>query len=121
MNYIYTILGVFTVALLIYFNSVISKLEQENTSLKSSLYASTLANESYEKTLETLSSDYQKGLEVLANMRQEKQKEVRYVTQIKERIVRDNNSTCIDAINAVYARLHEQNYSANKTSATSKN
>ncbi|EAK0835612.1 TPA: hypothetical protein RPW15_000726 [Campylobacter fetus subsp. venerealis] len=121
MNYIYTILGVLTVALLIYFNSVISKLELENTSLKSSLNTATLSNESYEKTLEILSSDYQKGLEVLANLKQEKQKEIRYVTQVKERIIKDNNSTCIDAINAIYARLHEQRDSNKQAIRDAKN
>ncbi|WP_188347247.1 hypothetical protein, partial [Campylobacter fetus] len=74
----------------------------------SSLNSAVYANHSYEKTIESLSSDYQKGLEVLANLKQEKQKEVRYVTQIKEKIIHDTNSTCIDAINAIYARLHEQ-------------
>uniref|UniRef100_UPI001EE3BE25 hypothetical protein n=1 Tax=Campylobacter fetus TaxID=196 RepID=UPI001EE3BE25 len=104
-----------------YVQATINQLDHDNTELRTSLSHATQANESYRVTLEQIQNDYAKGLEVLSDMRKEKQKEVRYVTQIKEKIIHDNNSTCIDAINAIYARLHEQNYSANKTSATSKN
>ncbi|OCR85008.1 hypothetical protein CFT13S00388_09540 [Campylobacter fetus subsp. testudinum] len=108
MNYIYTILLLGAGASLVYFNIQLNRLELENTSLNRSLNTAIYANEEYEKMIQTLSDDYAKGLEVLSNARQEKQKEVRYVTQIKERIIHDNNSTCIDAINAIYARMHQQ-------------
>ncbi|EAH8300447.1 hypothetical protein ACLH6Q_000695 [Campylobacter fetus] len=121
MNYIYIILAVIAAAFLVYFNTAINNLKLENASLTSSLNSAVYANQDYKKTIESLSSDYQKRLEVLANLKQEKQKEIRYVTQVKERIIKDNNSTCIDAINAIYARLHEQRDSNKQAIRDAKN
>ncbi|WP_163225929.1 hypothetical protein [Campylobacter fetus] len=108
MNYIYIILACFIAGFMYYVQATINQLDHDNTELRTSLSHATQANESYRVTLEQIQNDYAKGLEVLSDMRKEKQKEVRYVTQIKEKIIHDNNSTCIDAINAIYARLHEQ-------------
>lgn len=108
MNYIYAAVGLL-IALYIYGTQKVINdltLENENLNQKTTMYLQ--ANNAYKDSLDELRRDYIKGLETLSAIKNEKEKEVRYVTTIKEKIIRDNNSTCIDAINAIYARLHEQ-------------
>lgn len=116
MNYIYIIFGLLIAFVGVYVNNTINNLEKDNEKLSTSLNIAINANESYKATIEQIQTDYIKGLEVLSAIKNEKEKEVRYVTTIKEKIIRDNNSTCIDAINAIYARLHEQRNTDNNAS-----
>lgn len=116
MNYIYMIIACIIAFVGVYANNLINRLEKDNEKLNTSLNMAINANESYKATVGQMQQDYIKGLEVLSAIKNEKEKEVRYVTTIKEKIIRDNNSTCIDAINAIYARLHEQRNTDNNAS-----
>lgn len=116
MNYIYAAVGLL-IALYIYgTQKAINDLTLENENLNANLSLIKEANNAYKDSLDELRQDYIKGLETLSSLKNEKEKEVRYVTTIKEKIIRDNNSTCIDAINAIYARLHEQRNTDNNAS-----
>lgn len=107
MNYIYAAVGLL-IALYIYgTQKVINDLTLKNENLNANLSLVKEANNAYKDSLDEIRRDYIKGLETLSAIKNEKEKEVRYVTTIKEKIIRDNNSTCIDAINAIYARLRE--------------
>lgn len=108
MNYIYIILGLLIAFYVYATQKAINTLNIENENLSTNLSLAKQANNAYRDNIEELRQDYIKGLETLSAIKNEKEKEVRYVTTIKEKIIRDNNSTCIDAINAIYARLHEQ-------------
>ncbi|RAZ49213.1 hypothetical protein [Campylobacter hyointestinalis] len=116
MNYIYIFLAFLIAFVGVYANNLINRLEKDNEKLTTSLNMAINANESYKATTEQMQQDYIKGLETLSAIKNEKEKEVRYVTTIKEKIIRDNNSTCIDAINAIYARLHETRDTDNNAS-----
>ncbi|ANE34349.1 hypothetical protein CHL_1002 [Campylobacter hyointestinalis subsp. lawsonii CCUG 27631] len=116
MNYIYIFLAFLIAFVGVYANNLINRLEKDNEKLNTSLNMAINANNSYKATIEQMQQDYIKGLETLSAIKNEKEKEVRYVTTIKEKIIRDNNSTCIDAINSIYARLHEQRDTDNNAS-----
>lgn len=66
------------------------------------------ANNRWESEVSKLNSEFAKGLETLSELKQERQKEIKYVTKVKESITHNNDSSCIDAVNSVYARLLEQ-------------
>lgn len=108
MNYIYIFLAALIAFVGVYVNNTINNLEEENQELNINLSLVKQANNAYRDSLDDIRQDYIKGLETLSSLKNEKEKEVRYVTTVKEKIIHDNNSTCIDAINAIYARLHEQ-------------
>lgn len=116
MNYIYIILGLLIAFYVYATQKAINTLNIENENLSTNLSLVKQANNAYRDNIEELRQDYIKGLETLSAIKNEKEKEVRYVTTIKEKIIRDNNSTCIDAINAIYARLHEQRNTDNNAS-----
>lgn len=116
MNYIYISLACLIALVGVYVNNTINNLEKDNEKLSTSLSHAISANESYKLTMEQVQNDYIKGLETLAKLKNEKQKEIRYVTTVKEKIIHDNNSTCIDAINAIYARLQGQRNADNNAS-----
>ena len=73
------------------------------------------ANERWEAEISKLNSEFAKGLETLSELKQERQKEIKYVTKVKDSILQNNNSSCIDAVNSVYARLFEQRNDNNST------
>lgn len=108
MNYIYAAVGLLIAFYIYGTQKVINDLTLENENLSTNLSLVKQANNAYRDNIEELKQDYIKGLETLSAIKNEKAKEVRYVTTVKEKIIHDNNSTCIDAINAIYARLHEQ-------------
>lgn len=120
MNYIYIILACLIASFGVYFQATINQLERENVELSTSLQKTIQANETYKVTMEQIQKDYVKGLETLADLSQKKEKEIRYVTTVKERIIHDQNSTCIDAVNAVFARLHSQRNADNNASTNAK-
>lgn len=116
MNYIYALLGLLIAFYIYATQKAINTLSVENENLSTKLSLVKQANNAYKDSLDEIRQDYIKGLETLSRLKNEKEKEVRYVTTIKEKIIRDNNSTCIDAINAIYARLHEQRNADNNAS-----
>ncbi|CUU74403.1 hypothetical protein [Campylobacter hyointestinalis] len=116
MNYIYILFGVLIAFYIYGTQKIISDLRLNNENLSTNLSLAKQANNAYKDSLEELRQDYIKGLETLSAIKNEKEKEVRYVTTIKEKIIRDNNSTCIDAINAIYGRLRETRDADNNAS-----
>lgn len=73
------------------------------------------ANNRWESEVSKLNSEFAKGLETLSELKQERQKEIKYVTKVKESIIQNNNSSCIDAVNSIYARLLKQRNDNNST------
>ncbi|MDL0105223.1 hypothetical protein [Campylobacter vicugnae] len=73
------------------------------------------ANNRWESEVSKLNSEFAKGLQTLSELKQERQKEIKYVTKVKESIIHNNDSSCIDAVNSVYARLLEQRNDNNST------
>ncbi|MCR8697142.1 MULTISPECIES: hypothetical protein [Campylobacter] len=114
MSYIYIILVSIMVAFSGYGIYQINKLEKENVEVRANLNTALHANSGYKATLEQIQFDYENGLKALSELKQEKTKEVRYVKEI----TRDKNSSCIDSINAIYARLLHQRNADNNASKT---
>lgn len=83
-------------------------LKSENELLNANLNIALNANESLNAELGRLSDDFSAGLSSLAKMKENTTKEVRYVKEIQTQILRDDNATCLGAINDIFARLHEQ-------------
>lgn len=112
MGYIYIILATIIVALSGYGYYQIDKLEKENAEARANLSTALNANSNYKATLEQIQNDYENGLKALSELKQERIKEIRYVKEV----TKDKNSSCMDSINAIYARLHEQRNADNNAS-----
>ena len=112
MGYIYIILVSIMIAFSSYGMYSINKLEKQNAQIRANLNSAVSANNGYKATLEQIQFDYENGLRALSELKQEKIKEVSYVKEI----IKDNNSSCIDNINAIYARLLQQRSSDNNAS-----
>ena len=108
MSYIYIIIAVLASAYLAYSSYKISSLKTENQSLNEAVQVSLRANKELEIALSESEIEHQKNLEFLAKAKSENEKERVYVEKIKYKIIKDNNGTCLNAINDVFSRLQQQ-------------
>ena len=86
----------------------ISSLKSENESLSQAIQVSLKANKELEIALNDSEIEHQKNLEFLAKAKSQNEKERVYVEKIKYKIIKDNNGTCLNAINDVFSRLQQQ-------------
>lgn len=120
MGYIYIIIAVLVSGYIAYSSYKISNLESENQSLNNAIQVSLRANKELEIALNESQIEHQRKLEFLAKAKSENEKERVYVEKIKYKIIKDNNSTCLGAINDVFSRLQQQTRDNNHREANSK-
>ena len=108
MSYIYIIIAVLTSGYLAYSSYKISSLKTENQSLNEAVQVSLRANKELEIALNESEIEHKKNLEFLAKAKSQNEKERVYVEKIKYKIIKDNNGTCLNAINDVFSRLQQQ-------------
>ena len=109
MGYIYIIIAVLASGGYVAYSSYkISSLKTENQSLSQAVQVSLRANKELEIALSEREIEHQKNLEFLAKAKSENEKERVYVEKIKYKIIKDNNGTCLNAINDVFSRLQQQ-------------
>lgn len=109
MGYIYIIIAVLASGGYVAYSSYkISSLKTENQSLSQAVQVSLRANKELEIALNEREIEHQKNLEFLAKAKSENEKERVYVEKIKYKIIKDNNGTCLNAINDVFSRLQQQ-------------
>lgn len=109
MGYIYIIIAVLASGGYVAYSSYkISSLKTENQSLNEAVQVSLRANKELEIALNEREIEHQKNLEFLAKAKSENEKERVYVEKIKYKIIKDNNGTCLNAINDVFSRLQQQ-------------
>ena len=109
MSYIYIIIAVLVSGGYVAYSSYkISSLKTENQSLNEAVQVSLRANKELEIALSESEIEHQKHLEFLAKAKSQNEKERVYVEKIKYKIIKDNNGTCLNAINDVFSRLQQQ-------------
>ena len=108
MCYIYIIIAVLASGYIAYSSYKISSLKTENESLSQAVQVSLKANKELEIALNESEIEHQKNLEFLAKAKSQNEKERVYVEKIKYKIIKDNNGTCLNAINDVFSRLQQQ-------------
>ena len=109
MSYIYIIIAVLASRGYVAYSSYkISSLETENQSLSQAINVSLKANKELEIALNESEIEHQKNLEFLAKAKSQNEKERVYVERVKYKIIKDNNGTCLNAINDVFSRLQQQ-------------
>ena len=108
MGYIYIIIALLASAYLAYSSYKISSLKTENQSLNEAVQVSLKANKELEIALSESEIEHQKNLEFLAKAKSQNEKERVYVERVKYKIIKDNNGTCLNAINDVFSRLQQQ-------------
>ena len=109
MGYIYIIIAVLVSGGYVAYSSYkISSLKTENESLSQAIQVSLKANKELEIALSESEIEHQKNLEFLAKAKSQNEKERVYVERVKYKIIKDNNGTCLNAINDVFSRLQQQ-------------
>ena len=86
----------------------ISSLKTENESLSQAINVSLKANKELEIALDESEIEHKRNLEFLAKAKDKNEKERVYVERVKYKIIKDNNGTCLNAINDVFSRLQQQ-------------
>ena len=108
MGYIYIIIAVLVSGYIAYSSYKISSLKTENESLSQAINVSLKANKELEIALDESEIEHKRNLEFLAKAKDKNEKERVYVEKIKYKIIKDNNGTCLNAINDVFSRLQQQ-------------
>ena len=108
MGYIYIIIAVLVSGYIAYSSYKISSLKTENESLNEAINVSLKANKELEIALDESEIEHKRNLEFLAKAKDKNEKERVYVEKIKYKIIKDNNGTCLNAINDVFSRLQQQ-------------
>ena len=108
MVYFYIAVAVLASSYVAYSSYKISSLKTENQSLSQAIQVSLRANKELEIALNDSEIEHQKNLEFLAKAKSENEKERVYVERVKYKIIKDNNGTCLNAINDVFSRLQQQ-------------
>ena len=108
MGYIYIIIAVLVSGYIAYSSYKISSLKTENQSLNEAVQVSLRANKELEIALNESEIEHQKNIEFLAKAKSQNEKERVYVERVKYKIIKDNNGTCLNAINDVFSRLQQQ-------------
>lgn len=121
MGYIYIIIALLVSGGYVAYSSYkISSLKTENQSLSQAIQVSLKANKELEIALNESEIEHQKNLEFLAKAKSQNEKERVYAQKIIYKIIKDNNGTCLNAINDVFSRLQQQTRDSNNTKAKSK-
>ena len=120
MGYIYIIIALLATGYIAYSSYKISSLKSENQSLSQAIQVSLNANKELEIALNESEIEHQKNLEFLAKAKSQNEKERVYAQKIIYKIIKDNNGTCLNAINDVFSRLQQQTRDSNNTKAKSK-
>ena len=83
--------------------------------------ARAIAIESYEESIKSANEELEKSAKALKNLNARNRKDKDEINKIKNQLISEHNSSCLDAINGIYHRLHEQARDKNITSNQSKN
>lgn len=115
MGYIYLLLGGALFFGYLYWQNASLKgdLDQAliaNTELK-------ISNDAYRESIANANEELAQKLESLKALENSKKEVVRYVTQTKTKIIKDNNSTCVAELNAVFKQLLAENSNSQHASS----
>ena len=99
-------------------------LSATKTELKNERELSTaraIAIESYEESIKSANEELEKSAKALKTLNARNRKDKDEINKIKNQLISEHNSTCLDAINGIYHRLHQQARDKNITSNQPKN
>ena len=94
-------------------------LSATKTELKNERELSTaraIAIESYEASIKSANEELEKSAKALKSLNAKNKRDKDEINKIKNQLISEQNSSCLDAINAIYHRLHQQARDKNITS-----
>ena len=94
-------------------------LSATKTELKNERELSTaraIAIESYEASIKSANEELGKSAKALKILNAKNKRDKDEINKIKNQLISEQNSSCLDAINGIYPRLHEQTRDKNITS-----
>lgn len=78
--------------------------------------ARAIAIESYEESIKSANEELEKSAKALKTLNARNRKDKDEINKIKNQLISGAESSCLDAINAIYHRLHQQARDKNSTS-----
>ena len=78
--------------------------------------ARAIAIESYEASIKSANEELEKSVGALKTLNAKNKRDKDEINKIKNQLISEQNSSCLDAINAIYYRLHQQARDKNSTS-----
>ena len=78
--------------------------------------ARAIAIESYEESIKSANEELEKSAKALKTLNARNRKDKDEINKIKNQLISDGGSSCLDAIHGIYHRLHQQARDKNSTS-----
>ena len=78
--------------------------------------ARAIAIESYEASIKSANEELEKSVGALKTLNAKNKRDKDEINKIKNQLISGSDSSCLDAINAIYHRLHQQARDKNSTS-----
>ena len=78
--------------------------------------ARAIAIDSYEASIKSANEELEKTAKALKSLNAKNKRDKDEINKIKNQLISEQNSSCLDAINAIYHRLHQQARDKNSTS-----
>lgn len=78
--------------------------------------ARAIAIESYEANIKSANEELEKSAKALKSLNAKNKRDKDEINKIKNQLISGAESSCLDAINAIYHRLHQQARDKNSTS-----
>ena len=78
--------------------------------------ARAIAIESYEESIKSANEELEKSAKALKTLNARNRKDKDEINKIKNQLISDGGSSCLDAITGIYHRLHQQARDKNSTS-----
>ena len=94
-------------------------LSATKTELKNERELSTargIAIEGYEESIKSANEELEKSAKALKSLNAKNKRDKDEINKIKNQLISEQNSSCLDAINGIYHRLHQQARDKNSTS-----
>lgn len=98
--------GVVVMFLFIFGGIYVSFLNSKIEKLSQDLSLSASANKNLAHSLDAKAQELQNLTKILESAKKKNEKERAHVERVKYKIIKDNNATCVNAVNDVFKRLH---------------
>lgn len=99
-------------------NSQLERMQESLVKANTDLNTVVSLNKQYENALVNLTKEINGTMSTLSELKTKKEVEHHYVKEVQQKIIVENNTTCVDAVNAIFERLFKQGTTTGSVATT---
>ena len=99
-------------------NSQLERMQDSLVKANTDLNTVVSLNKQYENALVNLTKEINGTMSTLSELKTKREVEHHYVREVQQKIIVENNTTCVDAVNAIFERLFKQGTTTGSVATT---